>query len=196
MIPRILHRVIPETIPDEQAEWWDRWRVLHPEWDLRTWQDPLDPDLLPLTAPHWEHCSTGAQLSSLVRLEVLLTHGGVYVDSDMEPFKPLDPLLGLPGFGVWEDRNHVPDFILAAPPQHPAIGRCLELAIDRLDSGTWNSSVGVSTEVLPGRDDFVCFPPAMFAPYHYNRKQDRGGDWRRDPWVWAAHHWAGSWTGH
>ena len=43
LIPRILHRVVPET-PNATADgWWARFEELHPDWELRTHRDPLDP---------------------------------------------------------------------------------------------------------------------------------------------------------
>jgi hypothetical protein len=69
VIPKILHRCVPEVVPDRYAEFWDRFCAMHPDWQHVTWQDPLNPD-------DWElgflfdRCTAGAQLAGLVRLEV------------------------------------------------------------------------------------------------------------------------------
>jgi hypothetical protein len=44
VIPKILHRCVPEVVPDRYAEFWDRFCAMHPDWQHVTWQDPLNPD--------------------------------------------------------------------------------------------------------------------------------------------------------
>jgi hypothetical protein len=55
--------------------------------------------------------------------------------------------------------------------------------------------VGVTTEVLPGRDDFLVLPPGAFYPYHYSEKEQRRRENHRkaQPWAFVAHHWWASW---
>jgi mannosyltransferase OCH1-like enzyme len=187
--------VVPERTTAQVEEWWGRFASLHPEWDLRTHRDPLAPEEWPLTAPYWDRCHNGAELADLVRLEALIRDGGVYVDSDVEPYRPLDPLLPLQAFAAWEDYRSVPNAVLGATPNHPAIRACLQLAIERIDQPTWERGPGVMTAVLPGRTDVLLLPPGAFYPYHYSEaKTERGHDHRKEqPWAFVAHHWAGSW---
>lgn len=194
-IPRILHRVVPEKTTPETEAWWQAFGELHPGWDLKTWRDPLDPAEFPLTSPHWPAVKNGAQLADLVRLEVLLRHGGIYVDSDVEPYRSMEPLLPLSAFACWEDRACIPNAVLGAAPDHPAIRLCLEYALARMDQGTWQAGPGVTTEVLAFRDDVLTLPPGAFYPYHYKEKKTRrdADHMMEQPWAFAAHHWAGSW---
>jgi len=156
-----------------------------------TFRDPIDPAGFPVTAPHWDRCRRGAQRAGLIRLEALYLLGGVYVDSDVEPYRPLDSLLGLPAFAAWEDAKVVPDAVLGAEPVHPAIGECLVKAIERIAQGPWASGPGVTTEVLPGRADVLLLPPGSFYEVHYKQK-DRL-DQPPKPWEFARHHWHASW---
>lgn len=201
-IPRILHRTVPAITSDEVERWWSEFRQLHPGWELMTHREPLEPAEWPLTGRLWRLCRTGAQKAGLIRLEALYRWGGVYVDSDCEPYRSLEPLLTCHAFAGWEDANAVPDAVLGAEPEHPAIRACLDLALKRLSRGaggdaekfTWNTGVGVTTAILPGRSDVVLFPPGTFYPYHYKEKDRRGEDHKRaQPWAFMAHHWAGSW---
>ena len=205
MIPRILVRCVPERTDRQIEAWWSEWCALHPDWEHVTYRDPLDPDQFPLTSPLWERCTSGAQLAGLVRLEALARHGGIYLDSDVEPYRPLTPLLGLQAFAGWEDHEVVPDAVLGATAGHPAILACLDLAVERLcgDSsdwrtgpGAWGTGPGVTTTILPGRDDVLLLPPGSFYPAHYSRK-DRV-DWanvrRTNPWAFGAHRWHASWV--
>jgi glycosyl transferase family 7 (putative galactosyltransferase)/glycosyl transferase-like sugar-binding protein len=196
-IPRILHRVVPEVSPPEAEEWWERFGELHPDWTLMTHRDPLKPKEWPLTARHWGKCRTGAQLAGLIRLEALWRWGGIYVDQDVEPFRSLEPLLSLHAFAAWEDQRCVPDAVLGAEPEHPAIRRCLDLAIKRLPLGTWKSGAGVTTEVLPNRSDVMLLPPASFYAIHYRDPERETKmahfDATQEPWAFALHRYWGSW---
>jgi len=203
MIPRRLFRTVPAETTDEAERFWRIAQDVHPDWDAVTYRDPLDPFLFPQTAAHWARCQNGAQLAGLVRLEALWTHGGVYIDADVECLRPFSPLCALRGFAGYEDPDVVPDAVLGFEAQHPAVGECLKLALERLTSdsadwrtgsGAWATGPGVTTAVLPGRVDVLLLPPGALYPYHYTEKKRRHADHRAEqPWTFCAHHWAGSW---
>ena len=197
-IPRILHRVVPEA-PNVQADaWWAKFEELHPDWELRTHRDPLDPAEWPLTAPHWSKAANGAQFADMIRLEALLRWGGVYVDQDVEPLRPLDPLLAVPMFAAWEDERCVPNAVMGAVPGHPAVRACLDEMLARLPGETWQAGPGVLTDLLPGRPDVLLLPPGAFYPVHYrdpdrDAKMDDPALAKRNPWAFVLHRYWGSW---
>jgi len=195
-IPRILHRTVPADTSDEVEAWWTRFGELHPGWDLRTYREPIDPADWPLTGDLFDRCQNGAQKAGLIRLEALHRDGGVYVDSDCEPFRPLEPLLDNQAVAAWEDANVVPDAVLLAKPGHPAFKEMIERARAVIESGgdAWASGPGVSTAILPGRDDVLLLPPGAFYPMHYLDRQSRQQvvD-ERAPWSFLIHHYAHSW---
>lgn len=197
-IPKILHRVVPAATDDDVEAWWKAFGRLHPDWELMTHRDPLNPAEWPETAHKWADCSTGAQLADLIRLEALLRWGGIYVDSDCEPWRPLDPLVPLSAFAAWEDERTVPNAVMGAVPSHPAIRACLDLALERIPGDVWPAGPGVTTQVLPGRDDVVLFPPGSFYAVHYrdperDRLMDDPATKKRNPWAFLLHRYAGSW---
>jgi hypothetical protein len=185
---------VPET-PNAVAEgWWARFAELHPTWRLMTHRDPLDPADWPLTAPHWSKVTSGAQLADLVRLEALLRWGGVYVDQDVEPFRPLDPLLGAEVVAAWEDEHVIPNAVLGARPDHPAIRECLARCIGLLHKGTWEAGPGVTTRVLGKRDDVLLLPPGSFYPVYYrDPERDAKMQGPVPPWAYVRHAYWGSW---
>lgn len=192
-IPRIFHRTVPADTSDEVEHWWTHLQQLHPGWEFRTYREPIDPADWPLTGDLWDRCQNGAQKAGLIRLEALITHGGVYVDSDVEPVRSLEPLLQLQAFAAWEDETTVPDAVLGAHPNHPAFGLALEKARAVIQGGgdAWHSGPGVTTETLPGRADVLTLPPGAFYPHSYLQKHaaaDTPG-----PWVFCRHQWHGSW---
>jgi hypothetical protein len=197
-IPRILHRTVPAEPAAQVERWWAAWRKLHPGWELMDHRDPLEPAAWPETSDLWPQCRNGAELADLVRLEALWRWGGIYVDSDVEPWRSLEPLLPLGAFAAWEDERVVPNAVMGAVPQHPAIGRCLELARQRVARPTWDRGPGITTEVLVGRDDVLLLPPGSFYPVHY-RDPERAAlmaspaTRQRNPWAFGLHHYAGSW---
>lgn len=194
MIPRTLFRTTPADTTDEVEAFWHGAVDLTPGWRHVTYRDPLDASDWPLTGPVWPACGSGAQRAGLIRLEALWRHGGVYIDSDVELYRPLDELLWSPAFCAWEDRTVIPDAVLAAHPHHPAIRACIKAAIDAVPAGAWASGPGVTTAVLASRPDVVKLPPGSFYPYHYTEKHRRHDDHHAEqPWAFGAHHWHGSW---
>ncbi len=193
-IPRILHRTVPEETSAQVEEWWERFGQLHPDWDLRTYREPIDPKDWPLTGTLFHLCQNGAQKAGLIRIEALYTHGGIYVDSDVEPYRSFEPLLPLPAFAAWEDSTTVPDAVMGACKGHPAweqlIGRAREAIMGGQDA--WSSGPGGTTEVLPGRTDVVLLPPGSFYPAHYLEKSKLGKS-KDQPWVFCEHKWHHSW---
>jgi mannosyltransferase OCH1-like enzyme len=192
-IPRVLHRTVPEATSPEVESWWTQFQQLHPGWALLTWRDPLQARDWPLTSDLWGRCQNGAQKAGLVRLEALVTHGGVYVDSDVRPFRSFEPLLHLRAFAAWEDETTVPDAVLGAEPGHPAFVRLLERAREVIEDGgdAWDSGPGITTEVLPGRSDVLVLPPGAFYEVHYLEKSKL--DAAAKPYEFARHMWHGSW---
>lgn len=204
MIPHRFIRSVPEHTTSEIENFWDHIGWLHPGFEMFTYRDPIDPSHFPITSALWDTYHVGgAQLAGLVRLEALATTGGIWLDSDVELYRPLTPLLGCQAFACWEDEHTVPDAVIGAEAQHPAILQCVDLAVSRLatssddwrtGNGAWSTGPGVTTTVFPNRADVLLLPPGSFYPYHYTQKQRRGDDHRTNqPWAFGAHHWFGSW---
>lgn len=200
MIPKRIIRTVPTETSEQVERWWQHVEDLHPLWETVTYRDPIGPDLFPITSPLWTRCQNGAQLAGLIRLEALLA-GGIYLDSDIQLFRALDPLAHCSAFAGWEDANTVPDAVIGATRNHPAIRTCLALALERLLSdstdwrtgnGAWSTGPGVTTTTLPGRADVLLLPPACFYPIHYSAK-DTIRDYTPEPFTFGIHHWHASW---
>lgn len=202
LIPSLIHRTVPAETSGQVEAWWKTFSDLHDaEWVLRTWRDPLDPDDWPETSDLWDRCATGAQKAGLIRLEAIWTHGGIYVDSDVECYRPLSPLRNLGCFVAgWEDSKTIPDAVFAAPPHHPVTAELLDAARRSVEvgQGAWESGPGVFTKILPvaaERGDALLLPPGVMYPYHWkNKERDRSKDHKdAQPWSLMAHHWNASW---
>jgi mannosyltransferase OCH1-like enzyme len=201
-IPPVLHRIVLAPMRDrgQVHRNWSRFARLHPDWTLRTWTDD-DVSRLPRIAPLLPRCSSPAQQADLARLEILDREGGIYVDTDCEPVRPLTPLLELGCFFGTEDGLHFSTGVIGAEPGHPAIAAYLEAVIGRGRVGSAvppNEATGpmFATRVLAGRADVKLLPPAAFYPEPFEASLQRRRASRRKlsgPDTYVIHRWAHSW---
>ena len=197
MIPRILHRVWvgPDPMPQEFLDYQESWRRHHPDWEMHLWtEESLPRDLVRPEA--YERLRNPAERSDIIRLEVLFRFGGVYVDTDIECLRPIDPLLeeGVEFFvgsvgpkKVQEERlqNAVNNALIAAEPGHPVLERALrelrpvtEYGVDKHGTGPWFLSA-----LVREHPEVTIYPRELFFP---------GTDAEREQ-AYADHHDAASW---
>jgi hypothetical protein len=101
------------------------WKRHHPGWEVRLWteedlpEDPIRPEVL-------ERLRAPVERADILRLEILYRHGGVYVDTDLECRRPIDPLLEGERFvGVAIKPGRMTNTLIAAAPGHPLLERAL-----------------------------------------------------------------------
>lgn len=197
-IPRIIHRTVPAETGPTVERFWQRWQSLHPGWRFMDHRDPLDPAAWPMTGHLWEKAKAPAQKADLIRLEALIRWGGFYVDSDIEPFRSLEPLVSSGLVAAWEDHRCIPNAFLGATPSHDAIHEVLRLCLERLERGTiWDAGPGATTDILKAHPEALVLPPAAMYGVHY-RDPDRDRAMREfsaspPPWAFGLHLYAGSW---
>lgn len=134
MIPRILHHIWlgPDPLPEQFAQYVETWRQHHPAWELHLWTEgTLPPDLERREV--YERLRMPAERSDILRLELLWRLGGVYVDTDFECLRPIDPLLdGVDLFAAYfkydpaAGEERINNAIVGAVPQHPVLRRALD----------------------------------------------------------------------
>jgi inositol phosphorylceramide mannosyltransferase catalytic subunit len=138
VIPRIIHHVWAgdDPMPDEFARYRAAWQALHPSWEHRLW-GPADLEQFPMVARDvYEEAERHAPRDALrfrsdvARLEILHVHGGVYVDTDIEPLRPIDALVP-PGRTAFVARSPnapatvLTNAIMGAVPGHPWLRECI-----------------------------------------------------------------------
>ena len=128
-IPRILHRIrlgSAANVPEDLGAGWEGPRGA---WEIRSWTDA---DLLSLgLEPPRAELAIGraADLSNVVRFEVLRRYGGVCADAGVQPRRPIDSLLrGLSAFALLERPGRVGTAVLGCVPGHPAFVRAAQEA--------------------------------------------------------------------
>ena len=201
-IPRVFHRIWlgDRPMPAEHEAFAATWLERHPGWELRTWTDATLPALRNQAA--FDAAATPAQKADIARLEILLEHGGVYLDVDFECLRSIEPLLGgLAAFACAEDETAVTNAIMGCAPGHPffrALVERLPHSIERYRDVniTYQSGPGLLTrevaleQALGGCAPWI-FGPDVFYPYHWSEPHRRH---ERFPDAYGVHHWTMSWV--
>lgn len=194
-IPRKLHRVWVggKPIPEQFESWWQLTAKLNPDWELRTWRDNDIAQLRLTNRRQYVGSTTLAGKADVARYEILQQHGGVYLDVDFEPVRPLPELEG--AWACEESPGWVANGAMGSEPWHPAINAVVSALPD-----TWKrnrggpvhrSGPGLLTATWKGRADVTILCTETFYPYHYSQPRPRGDTWPSE--TVAVHHWAASW---
>jgi len=147
IIPKLIHLIWlgEQPLHPLMNQWRCRWKELHPDWEVLLWTDRTGVSMVRSNhlqgeahlAASPEHNSLLAQAchlsqrSNIWRYLIMNKFGGLYVDTDVEPFKPVDDVVGnltafaakrqLPPLGTWLQKQE-PVYECAffgAVPDHP-----------------------------------------------------------------------------
>jgi hypothetical protein len=197
-IPTTIHRVWlgGAPLPEEHEHFGRTFAAHHPRWEVRLWTD-ADLSELGIGATEVRRSRTLAELSNLVRYEVLRRHGGIYVDTDVECLRSLTPLLrGIDALAALEVPGRVGNAILGSVAGHPVFARAARLARRTVGTGA-NSPDATGPRflslILEQEPDIAIFPARLFYPYRWDELERRNEAF---PDAYAVHHWTLSgWKG-
>ena len=138
MIPQVFHQVWvgPEPLPEEYRRYGQTWLDHNSGWELRVWTDEnLPPDLERKEV--YELLRQPAERSDMLIFELLYRFGGVYVDTDFECLRPIEPLLeGVEIFCSYSHSDRLNNAIMGSVPRHPLIEQGLRELRPRTTYGT------------------------------------------------------------
>jgi mannosyltransferase OCH1-like enzyme len=187
LVPRVVHRVWlgPEPLPGSFAAYGESWASLNPGWEVRLWTEETIPEDLRRPEVR-ERLRVPAERSDILRLEILWRHGGVYVDTDFECIRPLEPLVGgLDFFCAYLKPGQANNAFIGATSGHPILDR----ALDELRPNEWHgydkAAAGPEflSTLLEDYPGVAVFAPELVYPNTPEQRET----------AYAIHHQARSW---
>jgi mannosyltransferase OCH1-like enzyme len=153
-------------LPDEFARYRQTWAEHHPGWEMRLWtEDNLPKDLR--RAEVYERLRVPAERADILRLEVLWREGGVYLDTDFECLRSIEPLIeGLDFFSAYLKPGRTNNAVIGAVPGHPILDRALDELKPRDVYGYDKAAAGpfFFDALLKDYPEVKLFGPALFYP--------------------------------
>ncbi|MDJ0390005.1 glycosyltransferase [Roseomonas sp. E05] len=213
MIPKRLHYVwVGGRLPDRYAGFIEGWRRLHPTWEVMAWNESNIDFSHPLIAEALRNCKW-AKVADIARMVAVHKYGGIYLDTDFELLKPLDPLTEEACFVALQGETQASDLVangvFGAEPGHWFVAETLRTLLSMrtipfgLERPTrygpklvtrllWRHGLRENTVGGTRLKDILVLPAPVFFPYPFE------GTFTPDSIVaetLAIHHWEKSWGG-
>jgi hypothetical protein len=113
----------------------DTWPKHHPDWEYRLWTDADLPVLD--NADLFERAPSYAMKADLLRYEILVRHGGIYIDADFECHRPLDRLMErVEDLLLVSEFGTVCNQFMGSVAGDPFLARCVASARTRMEETT------------------------------------------------------------
>lgn len=128
MIPKIIHYVwLGRGEKSEKIKKCiESWKKYLPDYEIKEWnEDNFPMEYNDFFKQAYEN-KKWAFASDVVRLYALYTEGGIYMDTDVEVYKPLDEFLVHQGFTGFEDINYPVCATIGAEKGNPIIKMMLD----------------------------------------------------------------------
>ena len=204
MIPRRLHHIwLGGPLPAKAERTIDSWRRHHPRWESRLWTDDNLPDM-PHLEPYFRAATTAAGKADMLRVELIHSLGGVYVDADIECLRPIDPLLaGCACFAACEydpttygltGPSGITNAIFGAAPAHPAVRAVIGGVPDTfIADNPLAAGPKLFRAVMHRRPDVRIFEKDIFCPLLPHEVRPSGPQQADFPNSYAVHWFNLSW---
>lgn len=206
MIPKIIHYIWfgGSPLPKEAQDCIDSWKKYCPDFQIIRWDESnFDISCNEYVKEAYE-AKKWAFVSDYVRLWVLVTFGGIYMDTDVEVIKPLGPFLSHRAFSGFESPDAIATGIMACEKDFPLFVCLLEDYNNRHflnDDGTYDLRTNVVTitkhcidkglvlnNTFQEIDGFALYPNDWFCP-----KSHETGEIYLTSNSSTIHHFNGSW---
>lgn len=205
-IPKIIHYCWfgGNELPENAKKCIESWKKYCPDYQIMEWNETnCDLDCCAYVREAYE-AKKWAFITDVVRLHVLVEHGGIYMDTDVEVLKPLDGILSYAAVSGFETEKQIPTGLMACEKGHPLF---VELLHDYDDAHFIQSdgSYDLTTNVKRVTDiclkyglqlnnqfqtvnGFTFFPKEYFCPKDYDRET-----YTITENTYTIHHFNGSW---
>lgn len=161
------------------------WRKFCPDFEIREWNESnFDLEQVPAYVRQAYEAGRWAFVTDYVRLRALTEVGGVYLDTDVEIVRPLEPFLKHEAFAGFEHLERVQTGVLACGKGFPLFQEFLayyDTAVFRRPDGSMDTTTNV--EILTGIckkkglvfndtfqivDGLAVYPREVFCPVDYD----------------------------
>ena len=159
------------------------WKKHCPDYQIIEWnEDNFDVAAAPIYVQQAYQAKKWAFVTDYVRLYAMVNYGGIYMDTDVEVIKKLDPFLGHKAFSGFEDSIHIPTGIMGCEKDYPLFVELLQDYHDRTflqSDGTYDLTTNVIliTEYCKHKgftpnnqyqviDGFALYPNDVFCPFN------------------------------
>ena len=208
MIPKIIHYCWfgGAKIPPEHQKFFEGWKKLLPDYKFMLWNEQNSLMRLPYMRTA-QRKRNWANMSNFMRLQAVYDFGGIYLDTDVELIKNLNPLLSLSCFFGFESSPENPSIrvnnaVFGASKRNWFIKKCKTRLLTDFsgEEPAYLSSPGLTTTVLRelglthyGQQkihDISLFEREFFYPYPFKETYTEDcvtGE------TYAVHHWSKSW---
>ena len=127
MIPKVIHYCWfgGKEKPEDVKRYIASWKQYCPDYEIKEWNESN------FDVHENDYCQEAyeakkwAFVTDYVRLKVLYEYGGIYMDTDVEVVKPLEPLLEYDAVSGYESETHIPTGTMGACKGNEWIGLLL-----------------------------------------------------------------------
>ena len=189
LIPKRFHWIWfgDKPLPEQHRRWIVGWLELHPGWRHTLWTDENRPPLV--NERQFHAADSYAQKADVARYELVYRYGGVYLDTDTECLRCIEPLLdGVEAFVVEGEPHTVEASPVGTVAGHPWLREVIARLPQSMASGWGNmhqAGPRFLTSVTEGRDDVTIFPEHLFTSHPLE-------EWKLAE-AYSIHHWQESW---
>lgn len=193
VIPKVIHYVWvggkPLTPLAEHCL--KSWQKYAKDYEIRRWDESNSKMDHPYVQAMYA-AKKWAFVSDYIRFFVLAREGGVYLDTDLELFRPIDELLALPGFVGRSKSGQIESSIIGAVPGAPFV----KAALAWYDADTKHSTADTSPLVLERAIAMVGGESVTILDHTHFHPIDEGEVLTSEARTraYGVHHWAESWV--
>lgn len=206
MIPKVIHYCWfgGNPLPEEAKRYIESWKKYCPDYEIKEWNEKnFDINSNQYVKEAYES-KKWAFITDYVRLYAMVNEGGIYMDTDVEVIKSLDPYLKHTAFSGFETDEDIPTGIMACEKGFPLFRELLEDYNDRHFIVNGQPDMTANVYVITQKclehglvrnnqfqiiDGFVLYPKDYFCP-----KDHKTGLIYTTDNTATIHHFAGSWV--
>lgn len=203
MIPKVIHQIwLGSEVPDTFLKFSQSWQKMHPDWEYIIWSDKdfgwlYNQDLFNNGVKYVKPDGLYQFQSDLARYEILYNYGGVYIDMDTEPLKPIDELMDVTAFAVWEVKDQwIANGIMGSVKNNNFIKMMVEGIEENVkyqsevDATHLAGPRYLSRMYFENNPDMTIYPTHYFLPYlHRDVRKNLSPESGDFGGSYAVHHW-------